>query len=301
VSTWIVVLLLRLRRKKVLFWGHLRFGAKDAWVVSRLRGFFYKTATGWLSYGHRGKNELVAHGIPEDAVHVIYNSLDYTKHLKLRHAALPNPSSSVVGGTGDCPMFICVSRLVRKRRLDMLFAAMAELAKRGRLTRLLLVGDGPEREALQQLASDLGLIVVFYGACYDESQLRELYRGAVATVAPGEVGLTAIQSLSFGVPVVTHGDMISQMPEAESVVEGVTGWLFEKDDQSSLEKALERALSSNIALMREICYQMIDNFFNPRKQVQVITRASLELPANENDWHLFIESIKNENLAKSEN
>jgi glycosyltransferase involved in cell wall biosynthesis len=120
-------------------------------------------------------------------------------------------------------------------------------------------------------------------------------------VAPGEVGLTAIQSLSFGVPVITHGDFSNQMPEAESVVHGITGWLFEKNSVDGLRLAMEAALSADIDVMRPACFGMVDNFFNPRKQVQVIARASLGLPAMENDWTVFLDSIQNETLATDTN
>lgn len=294
VSTWITVLMLRLRGKKILYWGHLRFSASESLAKSLVRNVFYRLATGWLSYGHQGKAGLIASGVSSKAVHVIYNSLDYSSHLRLR-----NTRSATNKFIDDLaqevkPTFICVSRLVPKRRLDMLFEAAALMAQKGRCVRLLLVGDGPLRQELEVSAGKLNLDARFYGACYDEQILRELYRHAIATVAPGEVGLTAIQSLSFGVPVITHNDFADQMPEAESVVHEVTGWLFAKNSVDGLLLAMESALDADIESMRPACFGMVDNFFNPRKQVQVIARASLGLPAMENDWTVFIDSIKNE-------
>lgn len=301
ITTWLSVLFLRLKRKKVLYWGHLRF-MKDESLIKKLpREVFYNLATGWLSYGHQGKAGLVASGVSPRDVHVIYNSLDYSAHVKLRHSepfGMPFLDSMLAEPR---PTFICVSRLVAKRRLDMLFSAAVLLAKKGRGVRLLLVGDGPLRADLESSARNLDLDVHFYGACYDERILRELYRHVVATVAPGEVGLTAIQSLSFGVPVITHGDFASQMPEAESVVHGITGWLFKKNSVEDMVVAMEAALAVDIDSMRPACFGMVDKFFNPRKQVQVIARASLGLPAMENDWTVFLDNIKNESLASGAN
>jgi glycosyltransferase involved in cell wall biosynthesis len=292
-STWVAVLLLRMLRRRVLFWGHLRYNRTDTWSTRFLRERFYKLADGWLSYGHRAKQELIEHGVPGGSVHVIYNSLDYAKHLALRRQVnSPAPVSRL-------PIFICVSRLVKKRRLDQLFTASAQLKNIGRPVELLLVGEGPEREALEALAEKLQIGVTFLGACYDESTLREHYRAAIATVAPGEVGLTAIQSLSFGVPVITHDDASGQMPEAEAIVDGITGWLFHRNDIRSLQHAMEKALASDIDRMRSSCYQMIDRFFNPGKQVQVIKRASLELAADESDWLNFKKSLNSDAKIQS--
>lgn len=289
-STWVAAILLRVKGARVLFWGHLRYKVAEKWYKKWFRKVFYKLATGWLCYGHTAKAELIQNGIPEAEIHVIYNSLDYKKHVKLRTAA------PVLGFKHPFPdaegFFICVSRLVEKRRLDMLFCAMQSLQAKGHHCRVLLVGDGPFRGTLEELAGKMKLDVYFFGACYDESVLRELYRGAVATVAPGEVGLTAIQSLAFGVPVITHSDMDSQMPEAESVVEGVTGWLFKKENTDDMVCAMERALGANRDAMQRACYRMIDLFFNPKKQVEVIRRSSLGLPAKDHDWQRFIKEIR---------
>jgi glycosyltransferase involved in cell wall biosynthesis len=58
------------------------------------------------------------------------------------------------------------------------------------------------------------------------------------TVVPGAAGLTVIQSLQHGVPVVTHGDAHSQMPEFEAVIPARTGSLFEKGSVESLADEL---------------------------------------------------------------
>ena len=46
----------------------------------------------------------------------------------------------------------------------------------------------------------------FYGACYDESKLGELIFNADLCVSPGNVGLTAVHSMGYGTPVITHNN-----------------------------------------------------------------------------------------------
>ena len=43
-------------------------------------------------------------------------------------------------------------------------------------------------------------------------------------VSPGNVGLTAIHSLSYGTPVLTHNNFNNQMPEVESIQPGFNGY-----------------------------------------------------------------------------
>lgn len=295
-STWIGALILRIRGKRILFWGHLRLPINDRRLKRVFKYIFYRLAHGWLPYGHRAKTELIASGLNSDKIHVIYNSLDYARHLELRSREMGvSPADALFKAeTLKFPLLICVSRLVTKRRLDILLNAMFNLKLKGKYCRLLLIGDGPQRLELEKMATALELPVVFYGPCYDDLTLRSLYQGAAATVAPGEVGLTAIQSLSFGVPVITHSDLGSQMPEAESILDGLTGWLFAKGNQSSLEDALEQAMMADHKKMRVKCYEMIDCFFNPERQVTVIRNACLGLKPDEDDWWRLMEGNANE-------
>ncbi|MEX5719287.1 glycosyltransferase family 4 protein [Geodermatophilus maliterrae] len=98
---------------------------------------------------------------------------------------------------------VCVRRLVPRMGLDVLLQAWARSGVR---TKLVLVGDGPERPRLEQLAAELGLgaVVEFRGRVSD-SALASLYRGARFSVVPSVAlegfGLVALESLASGVPV----------------------------------------------------------------------------------------------------
>ena len=77
--------------------------------------------------------------------------------------------------------------------------------------------------------------VCFFGPCYDEFEIGMLIYNAALCVSPGNVGLTAIHSLSYGTPVISHNDFKHQMPEFEAIVPGETGAFFIANDLNSLE------------------------------------------------------------------
>lgn len=65
----------------------------------------------------------------------------------------------------DIPQLVTVTRLVPAKGIDTLFKACAELKKRGHEYVLHIIGDGPSRAELEQLAQDLGIYneTIFYG------------------------------------------------------------------------------------------------------------------------------------------
>ncbi|MGI8983684.1 MAG: glycosyltransferase family 4 protein [Acidimicrobiales bacterium] len=100
---------------------------------------------------------------------------------------------------------VAVRRLVRRMGLDLLLEAWAKIAADVPHAVLVLVGDGPERPALQQRAADLGLAdaVAFTGRVPFEA-LVTYYRAADVSVVPSIAlegfGLTVLESLACGVP-----------------------------------------------------------------------------------------------------
>ena len=105
-------------------------------------------------------------------------------------------------------VILSVRRLVPRMGLDVLLRAFLSLKERLADTPMfVIVGEGPERSSLQQLARDLGLegVVHFAGRVADEA-LVAYYQAADVTVVPSVAlegyGLVVLESLASGTPVV---------------------------------------------------------------------------------------------------
>ena len=94
-------------------------------------------------------------------------------------------------------------------------------------------------------------------------------------VSPGNVGLSAIHSLSLGTPVCSHGNLDNQMPEAESILHGYNGFYFKENNLESLINGMETWFASKVdrSIIRSRCYEIVDKFYNPDYQIKVIDRA----------------------------
>ena len=284
VSTWVSAALARVTGKRVLFWTH-GWTREERGPKAWLRTLFYRLAHGLLLYGNYARETGVARGFAPEKLHVIYNSLDYEAQKRFRQRLDPERLAAVKRSLferPELPMVLCTARLTRRCRFDLLLEAQARLARTGHVINVLLVGDGPEQSALEAQARQLGVPVRFQGACYDEEALAGFTMAAHVTVSPGKVGLTAIQSLAYGTPVITHSDPETQGPEWEAIVPGKSGDFFKPGDVDDLAAVIRRWTSDSSVRgsRREECQAVIERFYNPTYQRVAIDRAVLGHSAN---------------------
>lgn len=139
--------------------------------------------------------------------------------------------------------------------VDVLVDAMAELARRGRRARLLVVGDGPQRADLEAQAQSLGVDAGFTGAVAPEDVPAVLQRLDIG-VAPYRAAddyfspLKVSEYLAAGLPVV--GSRVGQVPSL--VRHGRSGLLTAPGDPRALADALQM-LVDDTALCRRMADQ----------------------------------------------
>ena len=115
--------------------------------------------------------------------------------------------------------------------------------------------------------------VWLYGPTYNEEEIGNLIYNSNICVSPGNVGLTAIHSLMYGTPLITHGDFGYQNPEVEAIVEGVTGAFFKRNDSKDLALKIRQWIEDhpeNDTSLKERCYKIIDERYNPYYQIEVL-------------------------------
>lgn len=273
ISSWIFIYLAKLMGKEIYFWAHGSYGAEGALAMLKSKLYFLP-ADGLLLYGEYARQKMIEQGYSPSKLHVIANSLDYDTHLSLRKS-LAKDSVYADHFHNEYPVIIFIGRLEKGKKLHMIIQALHKLDTKGSRLNAVFIGEGTDRKPLQDLAENLGLRqrVWFYGACYDEETIGQLVYNADVSVAPGNVGLTCMHSLSFGTPVITHNDFSKQMPEFEAIQAGYNGDFFEYDNLESLVDVIERWLSrypqKTLELVKN-CYAVIDQKYNPHYQIKVL-------------------------------
>lgn len=138
---------------------------------------------------------------------------------------------------------ITVANLRKRKRIDSIIRTLAHLVGNGLDVVLDIGGDGPEREALKQLANDFGIAsrVTFLGPLSREGVRRAMQR-AHLFVLPSEYetfGVVYVEAMACGLPVVA-----SRCGGPEDYVTPDVGLLVPKGDDRALATAILDVLRS---------------------------------------------------------
>jgi len=142
--------------------------------------------------------------------------------------------------------------------------------------RLVIIGDGPERENLESLAANLKKKhrVVFTGTITDD-KLKEYYRSCSFLVLPAVydkkgdtegLGVVLLEAMSYGKPVIASG--VGGITDI--VVNGKNGFLVPHADSIALAQAMER-MAKNKRLRKNLGHtarNTVDEKFNWNRIVE---------------------------------
>lgn len=276
ISVWCFALMkcLFFRKKRLYYWCHGWYG-KESFLERVVKKFLFRAADGVFTYGEYARNLMIKEGIDGNKIFPIHNSLNHKHQVELRNSGLDSDIYKL-HFQNELPTLIFIGRLTPVKRLDMIVKAMGILKNQRYECNLVFVGDGTERNMLQDLIIKEGLQrhVWFYGACYDETINAKLIYNADLCIAPGNIGLTAMHSLVFGTPAITHNCFEWQMPEFEAIKEGKTGAFFERGNVESLAKVIQQWLDSHHDRnqIRQACFREIDEKWTPEYQIEILKK-----------------------------
>ena len=170
---------------------------------------------------------LASLGVP-GPVPVIPNGIDLARIAAISPAA---ESSDV----------IFAGRLIREKNVDVLLRALVPVREEVPDLRALIIGDGPERPALEALAHDLGLAgaVTFTGFLPDYDAVIAAMKASRVFALPSTregFGIAALEAMACGLPVVTTDHPGNAA--GDLVVEGVNGFCCELSAGEMGEKIL---------------------------------------------------------------
>ncbi len=165
----------------------------------------------------------------------IANSTEVQKRIKKHYKR----DSVVINPPVRCNMFnisetdgdyyLVLSRLVGYKRFDLAVQACRELGKK-----LVVIGEGPEKEKLEKLANEN---VTFLGRQPDEI-VKKYMSECKALLFPGEedFGIVPVEAQSSGRPVIAYG----KGGVLDSVIDGKTGVFFKEQTVESLKEAINK-------------------------------------------------------------
>lgn len=272
ISTWLAAILARTRMKKVIFRGHGMYG-NEIGIKLFLRKLFYKIPNEHLVYSEGAKKVMLQNGFSKKKIHVIYNSLNYKLQkdlfIKFQNKQIKK-SWSFFGN--DYPTVFFLGRLTKEKKIDLLITSIIKASNELKIN-LLIIGNGEKYNDLRENAEEL----VKIGQChftkdvYDEKELANYIYYSDLCISPGNIGLTAIHSLSYGTPIGTHRNRLNQGPEHEIIVDFVNGFYFDENSIDSLTENLLKWFEINHKKIdKELLRKPIDMMYNPDYQFEII-------------------------------
>jgi len=147
-------------------------------------------------------------------------------------------------------LVVCAARLDSEKRLDILMRSVAELRRRQLPVRLLLIGAGPMKDELQQMARELGLAahVQFVGYLAQDKLAQYLAASdmfALPSLAEG-LPVSILEAMACGTAVVASN--VDGTPDI--ITDGQNGFLVPPGDAAALTARLEQALSDDALRQR---------------------------------------------------
>lgn len=227
------------------FWGKI----KGVPVVQNVDKFpkacYHKNATVLLPCSGEVKRYMLSLGFPEPKMRVILNPLEVARYR-------PDPSVRAAKraalGLGACQLLVMgAGRFVEWKGFDILLSAYAkyldsEPGARA-TTRLLLAGDGEERDELLKRIRTLGIAenVIMPGFVSD---LRPYFQASDIFILPSKTpepfGIVLLEAMASGAACIgTRGGGVLDM-----IIDGENGWLAEIGDVDDLSAVLARAINN---------------------------------------------------------
>lgn len=212
--------------------------------------------------------------IPRDEIKVIYNPVDFkifnldnVSRIRERESLNIKENDFVIGYVG---------RLHYNKGVDILIEAFEILSKKSSKYLLVLSGDGPQRQYLEQICERTGLIsrVKFLGMCNNIPEIMATFDVSVVPSRKEPFGRVAVEFMRMKTPVVSSG--VGGL--SEIIEDNITGIITKENTPSYIAEAIE-ILVANSGIVAKI----IDNAFkyserfNVNEHVKKIKSVYLEV------------------------
>jgi len=191
---------------------------------------------------------LRAAGVAPEAIAVIPLGCDIDKF----RPRPPNPDfrQKILGDRERGPVILTVGGLVERKGHDMVISSLPSVCQRLPNTTYLIVGTGPFKERLDELAAKLGVRdrIIFAGKVPDD-QLPDVYAMCDVFAMPSRARLASHDVEGFGLVFLEAGACAKPIVAGRSggiedaVVDGGTGIIVDPSDARDVGRALIRLLT----------------------------------------------------------
>tara|TARA_Y100000739_G_C20542190_1_gene434118 strand:+ start:28 stop:1116 length:1089 start_codon:yes stop_codon:yes gene_type:complete len=238
-STIIALIICKLKSVKTIDYNHRRSSTSKSFFII-IRNLIVKILTNGRIYYTKAEfeEEINSNNIKLlSPVNLGYanNSIDTKLISNFRKEYIPNKRFD----------FLFVGRLTSKANIQLIIKALVFSKKNYKVN---ILGDSKSNSKIFKNLADkynVGERIIWHTFSSNESVISNLFNNCRCFVYPGEVGLSIIHAMSYGLPAIIHNNRIHHNPEHSAFTDKLNGFYFEENDERSLSIMMDKLYSSS--------------------------------------------------------
>lgn len=255
-------LLLRPRNFSLAFWGHGANLQSDNpnGFKERFKRWTTNQVDWWFAYTQMSADLVRTAGFPDNRITTVNNAHDTSELQELLQTITQAEINALRQslGFGKGPVAVFFGSLYSEKRLDFLLKAAEAIHLKVPDFHLLVVGDGPEREKIQEWCNAHPWSC-WVGACFGREKAAYISLGQIM-LNPGLVGLGILDAFVFGTPLLTT-DCKIHSPEIAYLENGINGVMTANDLESYVETSVDLLCDpSALEKLRAGCLKSADEY-----------------------------------------
>ena len=271
-KTYLLILLRKILRFKLAFWGHGRNlqAANRNSLRERLKRAYSLHADHWFAYTDLSKEIIREFGFPEDRITSVNNAIDTTESIRICGEITEEETNELrqqYSLTKETPVGIFCSRLYREKRIEFLLECVTQVKERVSDFHFFVIGSGSDSSIVQNYANNHRSWFHYVGPKYGREKVK-FFKIAQFQLLPGLVGLHIVDSFALLTPLITT-NIDFHSPEIVYLKNGFNGVMT--------ENTTDAYVSEIVQLIGDKTYQerLVKGCMKARKQYTIENMVAL--------------------------
>ena len=249
------------------------FVKKVAYIFAR---FIYRNVDASIAYGLGSKEFDMYMGTPPERIFTAWITVDihYFQEATKEFQSRIQSTKRMLGVEGK-RVVLYVGVLEKRKKLENLILAFKELKKSADDISLVLVGDGPHKEHLQNLCVKEKIKDVRFLGKIGYDRIPLFYALSDVFVLPAQGGIAVAEAMASGKPVIVTEECNALRSIPNLFKHGENAYILKKDDVASLAEHMTKVLSNPFlaSKMGKKSREMAEEYLSIEKMLQGFEQA----------------------------
>lgn len=246
---------------------------KTAYTFAR---FLYSHCDACIAYGPASKDFDVYMGANPDSIFIALNTVDklyFEETVKAGENEIERLRKKLGIAGKKCVLYVGI--VEKRKKLENLIIAFKELKKSMNDAVLLIVGDGPHRDFLENLCAREEIMNVQFLGKIEYERIPLFYALCDVFVLPSQGGIAVVEAMACGKPVIITEECNALRSIPSLVKNGENGFVLKEGNIASLTRHMAKILSDPVLAknMGTKSREMVEGYFSVDKMLEGFEQA----------------------------